>query len=102
MESTRNLLGYFFESKIWKAWYENRVTNREFWRKEDARRSQKMYLAHWKGQGKIGITVADYVYDVLECIHDAKLANATKKRLYTELDIMEQLHIDNKTIGQEI
>lgn len=96
MKRSRNLLAYFFESDLWLK-YEARVTNSyAYWMIKDPERAERM----WQGRLKEmkGITVAEYIYDIFECIDKSKLKPNTKLQLIIELEQLEKEHREKKTL----
>ena len=97
-KGSRYLLAYFLESKLWKKFYEERVTNYNYWR------SCRMHTALMSvaAPKKLGVYVEEYIYDMLECVYTSKLKHNTKDRLLNEISDLERYHTKNKTIKQEI
>lgn len=93
--SNRNILAYFIDSKIWKAFEARVVNNIGHWLVEDKERAARMVQA--RAKGKEGYTTEELLYDMLECIHSSNLKPKTKSRLYTALDELESYHIEMKT-----
>lgn len=101
-ESSRRLFAYFLESSAWKKYYADRVMNYAYWTNEDPDRARRMFAQRSQDNSKIGITVEEYLYDMLECIHSSSLKQKTKQRLYEELDKLEEHHANNNALKQVI
>ena len=94
--SSRNLLPYFLESKIWSS-YEERVTNNpSYWVAKEPNRAREMYAAY--NEGHKGYTVQQYIYDMMECAMDDRFKKTTQDRLYKELDELEDHHAKMDTL----
>ena len=92
----RNLLAYFLESKIWKAYVEAVVDNYVVWINEDPDRARRMMAS--RGSNHKGYTVSEHIYDMVDCVYKSSLKSKTKLQLYKELDELEIYHYEYGTI----
>lgn len=99
-DTTRNLLGYFLESKVWATYQNEVVDNYAYWIINDPLRASKMYSS--KAQGKKGFTVAECLYDMIDCVYASKLKSKTKSRLYDEIDELERWHQFEGTLENDL
>jgi hypothetical protein len=103
LESTsRNLLAYFFESKLWTTYKKKVVDNELYWIHHDADRAMRMYAASMVNRGYKGYTVQELIYDIMQCIIDSKLSLPTKNTLFYELNDFEKYHINNESLDTEL
>jgi hypothetical protein len=98
--TSRFLLAYFIESKIWKSFLEAQVNNYVYWVNEDPNRARRMMEA--RSQNKKGYTMAEHIYDMIDCVHSSQLKSKTKQRLYNELDELERWHEFMGTLELEL
>jgi len=101
-KSSRNLLPYFLESKLWLSFSKAHVFNFGYWAKEDVKRLRRMMTGRSAIPKRLGITVEEYIYDMIDCVYSSHLKEHTKQRLFDELDLLEAYHIENKTNKAEI
>lgn len=90
IKSNRNILAYFFESKVWKSYLADVVLNYAYWQAEDKNRAARMFTGKWRKN--LGFTVEEHIYDMLACVYASKLSKYTKQRLYDEIAILEEMH----------
>jgi hypothetical protein len=86
----RNILAYFLDSKVWAKHEASVVNNYAYWVCEDPNRARRMMAA--SAHEKRGYTVAEYIYDMLECVLKSDLKKSTRDRLLTEIDNLELYH----------
>lgn len=99
-KGSRNLLGYFMDSKVWKG-YESAVTyNYAYWTAEDPNRARRMFAA--SSNKSTGVSVQEYISDMISCVYASKLGKYTKQRLYDELDALENYHTEMDSLDMEI
>lgn len=98
-QTNRNLLAYLLESKIWKKFEAEVVENIDYWKKEDFARACNMHAA--RQVGLKGYRVCDWIWDVHGFVCDSKLKLSTKKRLYKEIEELEEYHMIQGTYKEE-
>ena len=99
-KSSRSILPYFIDSKVWQAYLEGFLLNTTYWKAED--HSLYLRMVEANKQGKLGLIVEDYVYGMLHCTHVSNLKPLTKKRIYDEVSVLEEYHITNDTLKEEL
>lgn len=99
-KNRRNLLAYFLESKIWKQYENNVVLNYAYWQSMNKVRAQKMLVG--KFRKNYGFIVEDYIYDMMQCVLDARLKKTTEEKLIEELDQLIDYHTEKGTLKYEV
>lgn len=92
---SRNIIAYFLESKLWKAYETDILTNIEFWKIEDP--AVAFLMESSRKENKIGLTIEEYIYGMLDCTYKSKLSMATKRRIFEAINDIEKYHRDNGT-----
>jgi hypothetical protein len=88
--SSRHLLPYFMESKIWIEYEKTYINNHASWISKDPERARKMLEA--KAHGGKGYSIQDYLYDMYDFLYSPHYSKATRLRLYDEIDEIEKYH----------
>jgi hypothetical protein len=91
----RNRIDYFLRSKLWLTYTNDVLLNYAYWSQEDPVILSNM-LSN-RSKCLIGITVEEFIYQMIECVYRSKLKSKTKIKLYAAFDELEQFHIDNNT-----
>lgn len=100
LSTNRFLLAYFMESKLWKAYVESTVNNYAYWVNEEPNRARRMFAA--RANNLKGYTMAEYLYDMIDCVYKSSLKPRTKNRLYSEIDEVERWHEFMGTLELEL
>lgn len=100
MIAKRNLLYYFLDSNVWLTYEWQCANNINYWWDIDMDRAKKVQQGYYTGDE--GHSVAERINDMIECVIESNLKPATKKRLYQELDELEQYHMDKGTLEVEL
>jgi hypothetical protein len=101
-KTSRNILAYFFDSKLWTKYKKDVVDNDLHWIKIDPDRGMRMYAASLVKAGYKGYTVQELIYDIMGCIINSKLKDLTKAGLFIELNEFEKYHINNDSLNTEL
>lgn len=99
-KTSRNILPYFIESNVWKKYKESKVDNYSYWINEDPSRAARMFSA--KNIGLKGYSVQEYLYDMIDCVYCSNLSVKTQRRLYKEIDEVENYHEAAGTLQEEM
>jgi hypothetical protein len=99
-KTNKKILTYFLDSKLWKHYEKDRLTNLNFWKNEDPFIYYNMLKEYPKD--KLGLYIEDYIYALLDCSHASTLKPKTKKRLYDEIAEIELYHINKGSIKDEL
>jgi hypothetical protein len=55
-----------------------------------------------RNKGMKGYTVAEHLYDMIDCVHSSKLKSFTKQKLYNEIDEAERWHEFMGTLDNDL
>lgn len=98
--TSKNILAYFIESRLWKQYLFEITDNYNYWCQEEPDRARRMYAA--RGNNKKGYLIEEYIYDMLDCTYKSKLKNATKVRIYEAIDQLELYHELKGSLKEEL
>jgi hypothetical protein len=108
--NSRNILWYFFRSKLWAAYASSFTYNIAYQSTKDPERARRMHAINnnevAKKSGKVGISIDDYIWDAISCVYEAestdKISQATSNRLLSELYTLETYHKEMGTWTSQI
>jgi hypothetical protein len=100
MVNKRNILWYFFRSKLWASYAQSFTYNVAYQMTSDPERARLMLEVKNsetnKALGKVGIYIEDYIWDAITCVYEAdatsKLSTPTANRILNELYELENYH----------
>jgi hypothetical protein len=99
MQRTRRLLSAFLNSKLWLGYESDYSLNLQHWYLNDPERADRMEKAF--SDGCNGLTHAEVMDDWRDCVENSDLKDATKERLYKEIEECRDWHDKNGSLDDQ-